>query len=274
MTANPADWYPDPYGRHQHRYWDGQQWTEHVSDHGRQTSDPPVGHSPVVAGDQAPHQVQRQVQQQAGLSPGATQGGGTLMSEPVLVINQKAKMIEVSAEYAIYDQHGTQLGAIRQVGQSTARKVLRVISNVDQYLTHSLQVVDAAGAVVLTITRPSKVFKSKVIVTDAGGNEIGVIQQQNMVGKIRFSFEAHGAQIGSLNAENWRAWNFHILDGAGEEVARITKTWEGMAKTMFTTADNYVLAINRPLEDPLRSLVLASAASVDLALKQDDRGFN
>ena len=274
MTANPADWYPDPFGRHQHRYWDGRQWTQHVSDHGRRTVDPPVGDSPVVAGDQAPHQVQRQVQQQAGLTPGAAQGGGTLMTEPILVFNQKAKLIEVSAEYAIYDQHGTQIGGIRQVGQSTARKVLRVMSNMDQYLTHSLQVVDAAGAVVLTMTRPGKVFKSKVIVTDAAGAEIGTIQQQNMVGKIKFSLEAGGAPVGSLNAENWRAWDFHIVDQAGEEVARITKTWEGMAKTMFTTADNYVLAVNRPLQDPLHSLVVAAAAAIDLAIKQDSRGFN
>ena len=42
---------------------------------------------------------------------------------------------------------------------------------------------------------------------------------------------------------------------------------------MFTTADNYVLQIHRPLEDPLRSLVVASAVSVDLALKQDSRGL-
>ena len=42
---------------------------------------------------------------------------------------------------------------------------------------------------------------------------------------------------------------------------------------MFTTADNYVLQIHRPLDEPMRSLVVASAVSVDLALKQDNRGF-
>ena len=62
-------------------------------------------------------------------------------------------------------------------------------------------------------------------------------------------------------------------DAAGNEVARITKTWEGLAKTMFTSADNYVLQIHRPLEEPMRSLVVASAVSVDLALKQDSRGL-
>jgi len=42
---------------------------------------------------------------------------------------------------------------------------------------------------------------------------------------------------------------------------------------MFTTADNYVVKIHRPLDEPLRTLVIASALSVDTALKQDSRGF-
>ena len=28
----PAGWHPDPQGQAALRYWDGQQWTEHVSD--------------------------------------------------------------------------------------------------------------------------------------------------------------------------------------------------------------------------------------------------
>jgi hypothetical protein len=56
-------------------------------------------------------------------------------------------------------------------------------------------------------------------------------------------------------------------------VARITKTWEGLGKTLFTTADNFVVQIHRPLEEPLRSLVIASSLAVDVALKQDNRGF-
>ena len=70
--------------------------------------------------------------------------------------------------------------------------------------------------------------------------EIGRIVQQNVIGKINFGLEANGQQLGAIKAENWRAWNFRIENAAGEEIARVTKTWEGLAKTMFTTADNYV----------------------------------
>ena len=269
---HPPGWYPDPFGRHESRYWDGQQWTEHVASHGRQAVDVPTGggHVPVV--ERATQKVQQDVHR-AGVQGGVAQGGGTLFTEPILVVSQKAKLIEVNNEYAIFDQHGRRLGAVRQVGQSMAKKAIRVLTSYDQFMTHKLQVVDAYGNVVLALTRPAKVLKSRVIVQNGMGAEIGQIVQQNAIGKIRFSLEAGGHTYGSINAENWRAWNFNIQDHTGAEVARITKTWEGLAKTMFTTADNYVLQIHRPLQDPLLTLVVSAALGVDTALKQDARGF-
>jgi uncharacterized protein YxjI len=259
-------------GRHELRYWDGSQWTEHVSSHGNQSIDPPTGASPVPTVARPAEKIAADVAK-TGAATGAV-GGGTIFTEPVLVVNQKAKLIEVNNEYAVFDQNGTQIGAVRQVGQSAAKKVLRVLTPVDQYMTHKLQVVDTTGRVLLALTRPAKLVKSKVIVQDGQGNEVGVIVQQNAIGKIRFSLDVNGHSIGSINAENWRAWNFNIQDASGTEVARITKTWEGLAKTMFTSADNYVVQIHSPLDDPLRSMVVAAALAVDTALKQDQRGFN
>lgn len=38
----PADWYKDPSGRYEYRYWDGDKWTEHVSRGGTVHKDPPT----------------------------------------------------------------------------------------------------------------------------------------------------------------------------------------------------------------------------------------
>src|SRR4051794_16300570 len=272
MTDTPAaGWHPDPMGKHELRYWDGVQWTEHVSSNGRQSVDPVQGASPVPTTSRPPEKIVRDVEK-TGASTGAT-GGGTIFTEPVLVVNQKAKLIEVNNEYAIFDQNGTQVGAVRQVGQSMAKKVLRVVSSLDQFMTHKLQIVDMTGTPLLALTRPAKLIKSKIVVEDGEGREVGAIVQENMVGKINFGLHAQGRKVGAIKAENWRAWNFSITDEAGTEVARITKTWEGLAKTLFTTADNFVVHIHRPLEEPLRSLVVASALGVDTALKQDSRGL-
>jgi hypothetical protein len=40
-TAPAAGWMADPFGRHQHRYWDGAQWTAHIANNGTASTDPP-----------------------------------------------------------------------------------------------------------------------------------------------------------------------------------------------------------------------------------------
>ena len=110
------------------------------------------------------------------------------------------------------------------------------------------------------------------------GTPVGQIVQENfgvmasMLGgrfNIRFRMESDGETLGTINAESWRAWDFSIQDPRGSEIARITKTWAGFSKEMFTNADNYVLQMHRTLEDPLLSLVVSAALAVDTVLKQD-----
>jgi len=198
-----------------------------------------------------------------------------LLDHDKIVINQKAKLIELSNEYQIRDVDGNDIGVIRQEGQSTLKKVARFVSSLDQFMTHKLAAYDVNGAKVLELVRPRKIVKSTVEVYDATGALAGTIRQQNVFGKIRFGLhDAAGAKIGEIRAENWRAWNFSIVDVTEAEVGRITKSWEGLAKTLFTTADDYLLDVSPMLRGTLRLLVFASAVGVDTALKQDQRGLN
>ena len=49
-----AGWQPDPFGRHEYRYWDGSAWSDQVSDGGVVASDPPGDGQPTVATPAAP----------------------------------------------------------------------------------------------------------------------------------------------------------------------------------------------------------------------------
>ena len=89
-----------------------------------------------------------------------------LLDYSVIVINQKAKLIELVNEYAIRDPGGADIGIIRQEGQSTMKKLARFVSSLDQFMTHSLSVYQADGAKVLEVTRPRKFMKSTVEVAD------------------------------------------------------------------------------------------------------------
>lgn len=196
-----------------------------------------------------------------------------LLTDSVLVVQQKVKLIELTAEFSVFDEQGTQIGSVAEVGQSTLKKAARFVSSLDQFMTHSFEIRDADAQPLLVLVRPRKFMKSKFQLSRPDGTAVGEIVQKNAIGKIRFSLIADGREVATLNGENWRAWDFNVQDASGAEIGRITKKWEGMLKTAFTTADNYVVQIPKPLEEPLRSLVVASALCVDTALKQDSRGF-
>src|ERR687885_260277 len=70
----PPDWYPDPFGRHELRYYDGSQWTEHVASHGRQSTDPAVGEPHVPTVNRAPEKIQRDVAKARLRDPNAMDG--------------------------------------------------------------------------------------------------------------------------------------------------------------------------------------------------------
>ncbi|MGY2085276.1 DUF2510 domain-containing protein [Blastococcus sp. SYSU DS0539] len=90
--APPSGWYPDPGGGPGTRWWDGQGWTEHV----QQAAPPPP--------------------------PAPTATGPSLYDQPVLLVNQKTKLVELTNEYAVLDGNGRQIGAVVQVGQSSLRR--------------------------------------------------------------------------------------------------------------------------------------------------------
>ncbi len=96
----PANWYPDPTGRHGQRYWDGTQWTEHVFTDGvqgvdalddtavadssdattRDEQDPAADGEPDVVADAEPAPLPRRQRRATTSGEGPSDGG---MDQPI-----------------------------------------------------------------------------------------------------------------------------------------------------------------------------------------------
>ena len=101
MAEAPADWYPDPLGRHEYRYWNGSTWTEHVADAGQASTDP--------LGDQGTASTAHQVaadRQEAAVDPAPAVGtdgddsDGVVDPYAVSVVEDEPRPIERPTEGA------------------------------------------------------------------------------------------------------------------------------------------------------------------------------
>ncbi|MPZ67915.1 MAG: scramblase [Actinobacteria bacterium] len=196
-----------------------------------------------------------------------------LLTQNQFFVNQKVKLIELTNEYKIRDEAGTDIGMIREEGQSKLKKVARFATNLDSMMTHRYGIYDADGTKVVSLVRPRAFVFSKVLVQDAGDQEVGRIEQARKVfKKVRFSVVGTGGEeLAAIQAENWRAWNFTITGPNEQPLGRITKNWGGSVKEIFTTADNYMVEIDPSVSGNLRLLLVAAACGIDTAIKQNDK---
>ena len=182
VTSQPlAGWYPDPSGRHERRYWDGGRWTEYVLSGGRNGIDPLAEAPRHSAAGWTSKKVERQVRQVG--APASEPGGGTLFTEPVLVVNQKVKPLGSSLGYAIFDQHGRQLGMVREVRRDLVTKARDTfVGQCHETRKYRLEVVDMEGQVLLAMTRPEMWFtaKSKMTVEAPDGTTLGQVTQETL----------------------------------------------------------------------------------------------
>jgi hypothetical protein len=70
---------------------------------------------------------------------------------------------------------------------------------------------------------------------------------------------------------NWIGWNFKFIAQNGKEIGIVSRKWSGLGKELFTSADNYVVALHEP--NPAAAvLLLAAGLAVDTVYKEDRGG--
>ncbi|MDO8362877.1 MAG: DUF2510 domain-containing protein [Actinomycetota bacterium] len=148
-----AGWHPDPFGRWEQRYWDGTQWTQHVSTAGQSGVDPAVPAPPAVQAVQAV--------QVAPAAPAATQWGAPAPAVPAAPASVAPPMIEPLAHYGPAPKGGGSAKWIALVAVLAVAGVIAFVvasgddgdgdiatpgSKAGQLLSKVDQIVDASGS--------------------------------------------------------------------------------------------------------------------------------
>jgi uncharacterized protein YxjI len=192
----------------------------------------------------------------------------SLLSQQVLVVRQRLKLVELRNQYAVLDPSGRQIGAVEQAPQSPLAFLARVFTSWDVTLPITLHILGPGGGTELIVHKPWFTWRCQVLRPD--GTPLGEITKKVRLGKARFTlFDPRGVQLGEVRAHNWRAKDFGVYDGAGQAIARVTKRWAGL-RELFTDADTYVVEVSPAAVDPLRSLAVATCLVIDVVMKQKD----
>jgi len=244
-----AGWREDPFGRHELRFHDGHRWTPYVRDGGTDAMDEPGG--PI--GDAA--------QQRARSS---------LLTDQVFVVERFTDLGRRWSDRSVLRPDGTKAGMLRRAVASAPRSSgLKALVSRDLTKNDVVELVDDKQAVVLTLIRPVGTAKSSVEVRDSQGRDAGRIVQQSLRrDETTYAFLGPNSRfLGDLQAENWVGWDLRVVDSHGRQVATITRDWTGLDLSKFQRPDDYVVRINESVNEPLRTLVVACALSLEVVVK-------
>ena len=244
-------WQEDPYGRHALRFFDGQRWTPHVRDGDVNGVDEPGG--PLPEGP-APYLRSR------------------LLMDDVFVVERFTDLHRRWSDRSVLRPDGSTAGTLRRAALTPGLKEYEARSHTRNDI---VELVDDSEDVVLTLVRPIDTSKNWVSVRDREGSDLGRIVQQTLPDSTTtYAFLGPASQfLGDLQSDNWVAWDLRVVDPRGRQVATITRDWQGLDLSRLRRPDDYVVRITRPITEPLRSLVVACALSLEVVVKPTPLGF-
>ncbi|MFZ0215627.1 MAG: DUF2510 domain-containing protein [Candidatus Dormiibacterota bacterium] len=231
MAVKPG-WYDDPWGAHQHRYWDGSSWTANVADDRR------VREAPVW------------------------EGGGTLFTESVLVVHRWSSGGTdslLSAAARIYGWRGRLLATASEAVLSVAEQMLAASGGAA--LEERWRVLDPDGAPLLSVARGALEERPvELRVADAQEKEVGRLLQ-DLATDATFSAYAEGRPLAVVRLQPAPGVWWTVRDANGKLLAQASpQPWASMP-----SGARHVVEIPQRLEGPAGILVAACA----LALHED-----
>jgi len=196
-----------------------------------------------------------------------------LIDHKVWFIKEKVDFLKLAGEYEIYMPETNQQIGVAKEEPGGMIKLLRLLIN-KILLPNKVNVYDTYDQKVLfTMQKPFSLFSSKVSVTSGSGENLGYFQSKvfTIGGGFRV-FDPSDRQVAEIKGD-WKGWNFKFLNESGAEIGTITKKWAGIGKELFTSADNYIIALNetQTFEPKQVILLLAAGLAVDIVFKENKK---
>ena len=182
----------------------------------------------------------------------------SILTEPMLVIRQ-VWGTPGQVEYHVFDATETCMATAGYLPED------QVISLLGAYrlrprTADALRVVDTLGRDLFTVAFPGMRNRAVMLIRDGEGRHLGEAVKTKGFRKMRYELRHEEQMVGAIQVLDWRQRGVRVEDGHGEQVASIRTVDQGCS-----------LQVERPLAEPLRSLVIASTVALQAAIGDESR---
>ncbi len=187
-------------------------------------------------------------------------------------IREHVGFMKLSNTYDILDPDTQRQIGIAQERPGALIQVLRFLINKQQLPTkifiYSGDNAENESALLFSIRRGITLFRSRIDILDRGGMTMGWMKSKafSLGGAFRV-YDAADNEVALVKGD-WKGWNFRFLDHSEQEIGSITKKWAGVGKELFTSADNYIIALKGASSPDRSALLLAAGLAVDTVYKE------
>ena len=226
----PADWYQDPAKVGELRYYDGTQWTEHVTINGVQTTAPLEILEPIADTDEP-------------------QAKPAVVADPT-----SARRFRVTRWAQRRSEEEKALPVVGPTGP-----LGRFVTLLDGAPGYRFE--DTRGDIVLAVSKPG--LKNLVEISDPAGKPVGTISK---IGRLHSRYDIARADNGAVATVKLAAgaideWNLELGDGRG---ATISRTSTSPADSLALASVQYSVAVTAAIDEQLQRLVLAVPLAIDI----------
>ncbi|QVQ52335.1 hypothetical protein J4H86_00205 [Spiractinospora alimapuensis] len=190
-----------------------------------------------------------------------------LYRSSVLMVEQPRQLFSAEGYYQVFDDQGFPVAHVRE---DTS---VWNFSRGTKRCPHRFHVLSPTGEPLLVLDKPWQRGLPNIHVYTADSRPVGAIVQDLKLLGSRFTLEDHnGYPLGRIEG-SWTNWNFRVFGPHEAEVARISKQHTGLSRTGWRTDDRYAVELGPQIQEPLRTLIVAGAITVDVLLHERDEDF-
>lgn len=198
--------------------------------------------------------------------------GASLLDCRTFFVKERVSALKLTDTYDIFDPSGSRALGIAKEEPPAWAKWLRLLINKSLLPTvvNIYEVEDQPPLV--SIQRGITILRAKIEVRGWDGSSLGYFKSKLVsLGGGFHVYDHQDRQVAEVKG-NWRGKEFKFLNKGGREIGSVTKKWAGLGKELFTSADNYIIALtdSQTASPENTALLLAAGIAVDIVYKEKE----